>query len=152
MDELDNAILRFLQKNGRIPYTEISQNLSVSEGTVRNRISRLLKEGIVRIVGIADPVKMGYALAAMIAINVHGAQGEEVATHIADLPEVSDVLMISGEFDLMVQIYCRDSEHLSIFINTALRTIPGISRTQTFIIMKTFKASSNLRPLDGSLQ
>ena len=150
MDKLDNAIMSFLQKNGRIPYTEISQNLDVSEGTVRNRINRLLNEGVLRIVGIADPVKMGYALAAMIAINVHGAKGEEVATHIATLPEVSDVLMISGEFDLMVQIYCRDSEHLSVFINSALRTIPGVSQTQTFIIMKTYKADINLRPLFGS--
>ena len=151
MDELDNAIVSFLQKNGRVPYTEISQKLNVSEGTVRNRVSRLLKEGIVRIVGIADPAKVGYTVAAMIAINVQGAKGEEVAKQIAALPEVSDVFMVSGEFDLMVQIYCRDSEHLSTFINKALRTIPGISRTQTFIIMKTYKSASNLRPLDGSL-
>jgi len=118
---------------------------------VRNRVSRLLEEGIVRIVGIADPPKMGYAVAAMIAISVQGANAEEAAKQIAALPEVSDVLMVSGEFDLMVQVYCRDPEHLSTFINKALRPISGVSRTQTFVVLKTFKAASNLRPIDGSL-
>jgi Lrp/AsnC family transcriptional regulator for asnA, asnC and gidA len=150
MDELDHSIVSFLQKNGRIPFTEISQKLNVSEGTVRNRVSRLLKEGIVRIVGIADPAKMGYSLAAIIATSIQGANGEKAAVKIAKLPEVSDVLMVSGEFDLMVQVYCRDSEHLSTFINTALRTIPGVLHTQTFVVLKTFKAASNLRPIDNS--
>jgi len=150
MDKLDIAIVSFLQKNGRVPFTEISQKLDVSEGTVRNRVNRLLKEGIVRIVGIADPAKMGYNVAALIAINVQGASGDEAAKRIAALPEVSDVLMVSGEFDLMVQIYCRDSEHLSTFISSKLRTISGVSRTQTSIIMKTYKAASNLRPIDSS--
>lgn len=151
MDELDHTIVNLLQENGRIAYTEISHKLDVSEGTVRNRVSRLLDEGIVQIVGIADPAKMGYAVTAMIAISIQGANVEEAAAHIAEFPEVSDVAMVSGEFDLMVQIYCRDPEHLSTFINNAVRTTPGVSRTQTFLVLKTFKAASNLRPLEGSL-
>ena len=151
MDKLDNAIVSFLQQNGRIPYTEISQNLDVSEGTIRNRISRLLEEGIVRIVGVADPVKMGYSIAAVIAVYIQGVTVKEIATKIAKYPEVSDVLMVSGEFDLLIQIYCRDSEHLTTFIGNAVRTLPGVSHTQTFVVMKTFKASSILRPFDGSL-
>jgi Lrp/AsnC family transcriptional regulator for asnA, asnC and gidA len=150
MDELDHAIVSFLQKNGRVPFTEISQKLNVSEGTVRNRVSRLLKEGIVRIVGIADPAKMGYNLAAVIAVFVQGGKVEEIAAKIASFPEISDVLMVSGEFDLLIQIYCRDSEHLTKFIGKALRTIPGVSHTQTFVVMKNFKAASNLRPIDNS--
>ncbi|MBE9523988.1 MAG: Lrp/AsnC family transcriptional regulator [Chloroflexi bacterium] len=150
MDELDNAIVRFLQQNGRIPFTEISQNLDVSEGTIRNRVSRLLEEGIVRIVGIADPAKMGYSIAAVIAVYIQGVKVVEIAAKIAAVPEVSDVLMVSGEFDLLVQLYCRDSEHLTTFIGNTLRTIPGVTHTQTFVVMKTFKASSNLRPIDGS--
>lgn len=151
MDKLDNAIVSFLQQNGRIPYTEISQKLNVSEGTVRNRVSRLLEEGIVRIVGIADPVKMGYTIAAVIAVFVQGGKVAEIAAKIASFPEISDVLMVSGEFDLILQIYCRDSEHLTKFIGSSLRTIPGVSRTQTFVVMKNFKAATNLRPIDGSL-
>ncbi len=150
MDKLDLAIVSFLQENGRVPFTEISQKLNVSEGTVRNRVSRLLKEGIVRIVGIADPAKMGYSLSAIIATTIQGSNTKKAAVKIAELPEVSDVLMVSGEFDLMVQVYCRDPEHLSTFLSTDLRTIPGVLQTQTFVVLKTFKAASNLRPIDTS--
>lgn len=150
MDKLDHTIVNFLQENGRIAFTEISQKINVSEGTVRNRVTRLLEDGVIRIVGIADPVKMGYPISAMIAIFIDGANAEKAAKLIAAFPEVSDVGMVSGEFDLIVQIYCRDSEHLSTFINESLRTTPGVSRTQTFLVLKTFKATCNLRPLEGS--
>ena len=147
MDKLDNAIVAFLQENGRVPFTEISQKLEVSEGTVRNRVSRLLNEGIVRIVGIADPEKMGYSISAVIAVFIQGGKVGKIAGTIAAFPEVSDVQVVSGEFDLLVQMYCRDSEHLTTFIGSALRTIPGVSHTRTFVVMKTFKADSKLRPI-----
>ncbi len=147
MDELDRTILHFLGRDGRTPYTEIAQKLEISEGTVRNRVGRLIDENVLQIVGVADPLKLGYQVSAVIGVSIQGGHIDQAGNKIASFPEVSDVLMVSGEFDLILQVYCRDREHLSMFLNQDLRPVAGVSRTQTFMILKTFKATSNIRPI-----
>lgn len=144
MDELDRTILRFLGKDGRTPYTEIAQKMNISEGTVRNRVGKLIDENVLQIVGIADPAKLGYQVAAVVGVTIQGGNLDQAGEKIASFPEVSDVLMVSGEFDLILQVYCRDRDHLSRFLNQDLRPVNGVSQTQTFMILKTFKASSNI--------
>jgi len=148
MDELDRTILQFLQQDGRTPYTEIAQNLNISEGTVRNRVARLIDDNVLRIVGVADPEKLGYTVSAVIGVSIQGSNIDLDAKEIATFPEVSDISMVSGEFDLILTVYCRDREHLTAFLNQKLRSIEGISRTQTFVILSTFKTTNNMHPID----
>jgi Lrp/AsnC family transcriptional regulator for asnA, asnC and gidA len=145
-DELDLAILELLRNDGRRPYTEIAQALSVSEGTVRNRVARMVEKGVVQIVGLIDPVRLGYDAPAMIGVNVHNADVEEVAQQIARFPEVSYLIMVSGGFDLMVEVICRDREHFTRFLNQKLRKVPGVAQTQSFFILQTFKMAYGADP------
>ena len=145
-DQLDVDILAFLQRDGRMPFTEIAQALGVSEGTVRNRAARLLEEQFVQIVGLIDPLKFGFDAPAMIGVTVQGGDLESVAATIAAFPEVSYLIMVSGEYDLMVEVLCRDREHLAAFLNQKLRQVAGVSRTQSFMILRTFKLSYGARP------
>lgn len=146
MDQLDLSILTFLQQDGRKPYTEIAQALSVSEGTVRNRVARLVDEGAVQIVGMIDPLQLGFDAPALIGVSIQGANLEDAAAQIARLPEVSYLVMVSGEFDLLVEVLCRDREHLATFLNQQLRKLPGVFRTQTFMILNTYKMSYGAKP------
>lgn len=146
MDKLDLDILAHLQKDGRKPFTEIAHALNVSEGTVRNRVGRLLEEGAVQIVGLIDPAQVGYDAPAMIGVSVQNQDLEATAARIAALAEVSYLVMVSGEYDLMVEVLCKDREHLAGFLNQELRKIPGVVRTQTFIILSTFKMSYGAQP------
>ncbi len=147
MDELDHTILQFLQKDGRKPFTEIAQNLDISEGTVRNRVSRLIEDDVLRIVGVADPGKLGFNVSALVGVSVQGGDIDQIGKRIATFPEVNDVIMVSGEFDLILMVYCRDREHLTSFLKQNLRPIPGISHTQTFVILSSFKSSTEMHPL-----
>ncbi len=145
-DDLDLAILELLRSDGRKPYTEIAQTLQVSEGTVRNRVARLTEHGVMQIVGLIDPVRMGYDAPAMIGVNVHNADIDEVAKRVASFPEVSYLIMVSGGFDLIVEVICRDREHFTRFINQKLRKIPGVAQTQSFLILKTVKMAYGADP------
>ena len=145
-DELDLAILEMLRSDGRKPYTEIAQALSVSEGTVRNRVARMVEKGVMQIVGLIDPVRMGYDAPAMIGVNLHNADVEEVARQIARFPEVSYLIMVSGGFDLMVEVICRDREHFTQFLNQKLRKVPGVAQTQSFFILRTIKMAYGADP------
>ena len=145
-DELDLAILELLRSDGRKPYTEIAQMLSVSEGTVRNRVARLVERGVMQVVGLIDPVRMGYDAPAMVGVNIQNADIDEVARQIAQFTEVSYLIMVSGGFDLMVEVICRDREHFTYFLNQKLRKIPGVAQTQSFFILKTVKMAYGADP------
>ncbi len=147
MDDIDHTILQFLQQDGRTAFTEIAQKLQISEGTVRNRVSRMTEDGVLRIVGVVDPQKLGLTVSAVVGVSIQGGNIDQAGTEIATFSEVSDVIMVSGEFDLILLVYCRDREHLTEFLNQKLRPIQGISHTQTFVVLSTFKTTSNMRPL-----
>ena len=146
LDDLDFSILELLRSDGRKPYTEIAHALQVSEGTVRNRVARLLENGVMQIVGLIDPVRLGYDAPALIGVNVQNADIDEVARQIASFPEVSYLIMVSGGFDLVVEVICRDREHFTRFLNQRLRKIPGVAQTQSFFILKTVKMAYGADP------
>ena len=146
MDNLDLEIISHLRSDGRKPYTEIASALDVSEGTIRNRVSRLIKEKVIQIVGLADPYKLGQDAPAIIGVRVEPAAMEAVAAELVKQSEVTYLVSVSGEFDLMLEVMCKDREHLSKFLNKNLRMIQGVSRTQTFSILHTYKMSFGVTP------
>lgn len=146
MDDLDLAILSLLQRNGRRPYTDIAHTLGVSEGTVRNRVYRLLDEQVIQIIGQVDPFHLGFDAPAIMGVSVIPAELETAAEQIAAFSEVSYLLMVSGEYDLIVEVMCEDREHLSSFLNQKLRKIPGVQSIHTFLILKTIKADYEIHP------
>ncbi len=147
MDKTDLAILSFLQKDARRSFTDIANELNISEGTVRNRVSRLVENRSIQLVGLIDPNQLGFEAPAMIGVTVQSNLLEEAATQIAQFPEVSYLVMSSGEYDLLVEVLCRDREHLAAFLNENLRQVEGVLRTQTFMILRTFKMAYSADPV-----
>ena len=128
-------------------YTKIAEELGVTEGTVRNRAARLKEENILQIIGMTEPHRMGYEAPAMIGVSVQPALLETVAELIATFPEVSYLILVSGEYDLMVEVLCRNREHLATFVTNELQTIPGVQKTQTFMILHTYKMAHGAKPI-----
>ncbi|MDX1435177.1 MAG: Lrp/AsnC family transcriptional regulator [Anaerolineales bacterium] len=146
MDDIDRNIIRILQSNGRTPYTEIAKELAVSEATVRNRIARLLDDKVIQVIGLVDPYQLGYDAPAMIGVSVEPTMLESAASAIAEFREVSYLIMVSGEFDLMVEVMCRDRQALTDFLNQKLRQVPGVTRTQSSLILHTYKMAYGAQP------
>ena len=146
MDNLDLEIISHLRSDGRKPYTEIANALDVSEGTIRNRVSRLIKEKVIQIVGLADPNKLGLDAPAIIGISVVPAAMEAVAAELVKHSEVSYLVAVAGEFDLLVEVMCKNRDHFSEFLNETVRMIQGISRTQTYFILHTYKLAFGAIP------
>lgn len=147
MDKLDKEIINLLQENGRMRYTKIAEELGVTEGTVRNRAARLRDEKIIQIIGMTDPHSMGYEAPAMIGVSVQPAYLEKVAETIADFPEVSYLILVSGEYDLIIEVFCRNREHLATFVTDKLQLITGVQKTQTFMILHTYKMAHGAKPI-----
>jgi Lrp/AsnC family transcriptional regulator for asnA, asnC and gidA len=141
VDEKDRAIISILQYDGRTPFTKIASKLNIAEGSVRQRVKRLIKSGELQIVGIAQPAAMGWNEAGIIGINAQTNRMAEVAEAISRLPEVSYLIQAAGEFDFFAEVYCRDRDHFVSFLNNKLQKIPGVDRTQSFLILKMHKLS-----------
>ena len=147
MDEIDIEIINQLQSDGRKPYTDIAKSLGISEGTVRNRVAKLSEDKIIHFVGMVDPARVGFDAPAMIGVTVQPSMLDKVAETIASFPEVSYLIMVSGEFDLFVEVFCRDRDELASFLNQKLHQVEGVVRTQTFMTLKTYKMAYGSPPM-----
>jgi Lrp/AsnC family transcriptional regulator for asnA, asnC and gidA len=141
MDEIDRAIIARLQYDGRMPFTAIADQIGVSEGTVRNRVTRLREERILQVVGVVDPHLLGLRATAIVGVAVQPARLKAVAREIATFEEVSYLVMTSGAFDLLVEVLCKDTDHLASFLSDKLLRVEGVQRTETFYILRTHKLS-----------
>ena len=139
IDKLDYEILALLQQDGRRSFTQIGKAVGFSEGTIRKRVTRLVDEGIIRIIGLVDPHLVGFDAPAIIQVSVTPPHLEEAAQAITQFPEVSYLLMVSGEFDLIVEVRCQNREHLASFIRDDLQRVPGVQRTVSSLVLHTYK-------------
>ncbi len=139
VDDLDFAILSLLQKDGRTSFTEIANELGTAVGTIRNRVTRLLEDGTLHIVGRVNPYRVGFNSPATILVSIEPDCIENAIAEISEFPEVSYISMITGEFELMVDVMCRDSDHLSEFLVHNLSKVRGIKSYRTSIILRLVK-------------
>jgi Lrp/AsnC family transcriptional regulator for asnA, asnC and gidA len=108
---------------------------------VRNRVARLLEDQTVQIIGVLDPHRMGYHAPAIIGVSIQPPHLEKAAAEIAAMPEVSYLIMVAGEYDLIVEVFCRDREHLAAFLKDQLLQVAGVQRAQTSFILHTYKVA-----------
>lgn len=139
LDELDFQVLSCLQEDGRMSFTVMAEKLDVSVATIRTRVNNLIADGTVNIIGRVNPDKVGFRSYAHIAVYVRPATlKEKVASKIAHFKEVSFLAMTSGDYDLEVDVMCRDNDHLVNFINE-ISKIDGVNQTKTTIYFKVHK-------------
>jgi Lrp/AsnC family transcriptional regulator for asnA, asnC and gidA len=138
-DEIDLRIIEALQKDGRVAFAQIAEQLNVSPGMIRLRYNRLIEEGYLKVVAITNPLRMGFKTMAMIGIRADGSKLLEVAEKISKLDEVIYLVISSGRFDLFAEVVCRDHEDLLRFITEKLSTIDGLRESESFMHLKIVK-------------
>src|SRR6187551_3179567 len=141
LSALDHAIIDALQQDGRRPFTQIASELGVSESAVRARTNRLIDRGVLQVVGVADPLKLGYDQMAMIGVRCEADRMLEAADAIAEFEEVIYVVATAGAWDLMVEVVCVNNEDLLRFLTEKLRRIPGVLSTESFVYLRIVKQS-----------
>lgn len=140
LDELDFSILVLLQKDGRMSFTEMASELGVSISNIRNRVAKLIDDKTIQIVGRVNPEKVGFHAYAHIVISVRPANMiDAVANEVLKLSEVSFLAVTSGDYDLEVDVMCRDNDHLLQVVNNWISKINGVYHTKTDMYFKVLK-------------
>jgi Lrp/AsnC family transcriptional regulator for asnA, asnC and gidA len=138
LDDIDKAIIRALQLDGRTPYSKLGPAVGLSQAAVRQRVQRLVDRGVMQVVAVTDPATLGFAVQAMVAISVTG-DVRKVADAVGHLDEVEYVVITAGRFDLLVEVVCTDQVHLLDLVNDNLRAIDGVIGTEVFTYLSLVK-------------
>jgi Lrp/AsnC family transcriptional regulator for asnA, asnC and gidA len=135
LDQTDWGIIVLLNKDGRMPSAEIARRLgNISARTVTNRIEALTERGIMNVRAIVNPETVGYSVMADVFIEVEPGRVREVAEITSNFPQVSYVACATGESDVSISLRVRTIEELFEFTTEKLGQIPGVRRTQTYLL------------------
>ena len=141
VDTTDREIIRLLQRNGRATNTEIGRALGLTETTIRKRIARLLDAGLVSIVAVPSPQAVGTTMSAIIGVSVELHQLDSASKTIAAFPEVRYLGLSTGRYDIILEAFFGDTEHLLAFVSERLGTLPEVTGVETSIILRVDKFS-----------
>ncbi len=144
MDELDLKIIALLQTNGRASNARIARQVGVSEGTVRRRLKRLLQDGVIHVVAIPDPERLGFETEALIGVQVDPDKIDSVSDALKGLQEAQWVAITTGAFDIFMWVIIHSSEELGSFLRTKVGPVPGVRRTETFVSLTLKKRNLGL--------
>ncbi len=139
LDSLDYQLLRQLRAAPRSPYTALAAAAGCSKATARRRIERLIDEGILQVIAVADPVRLGYTIRANIGLGVRPGMIDRAASALAASPETHHVVITTGSFDLLFTTFLKTQEDLSRFVREYLGTVPGVVSHEVMVLMKVTK-------------
>lgn len=138
IDAIDLAIIAELQADGRRPFTEIARALGLSEATVRQRMRRLERRGVLQVVAVIAPLRLGLRRV-LIGIRVRGHTLAEVEQRLRVLPEVDYAAITTGSYDLILMAACADEESLAELVTERIRAVPGVDSLDVITILRETK-------------
>ena len=138
LDEVSKAIIAELQQDGRRSYAAIGKVVGLSEAAVRQRVQRLIDNGVMQVVAVTDPTELGFSRQAMIGVRATGDLGP-VADALVAMDEVDYVVVVAGSFDLLVEVVAESDEHLLDIVSQQIRALPAVVSTETFVYLRLRK-------------
>ncbi len=138
LDQVSKQIIALLQSDGRMSYAAIGKEVGLSEAAVRQRVQKLTESGTINIVAVTDPMQLGFAREAMIAVRANGPL-EPLAEALAEIPEVDYVVITAGSFDIILELVCESDEHLLTVLSEQIRARDDVTATETFMYLKLVK-------------
>ncbi len=141
MDAIDRDLIGILQKSGRATQMELARAVGLSQPAVAERIRKLEERGV--ITGYAarvDPEKLGLDVTALIGVGIeHPRYFAAFAKKVMNLPEVLECHRVAGEDSYVLKVRTKNTRTLDRLLIQVLRTIPGVTRTQTTIVLASVK-------------
>lgn len=131
LDDIDKAIVRELQVDGRLPYAQLGPKVGLSQAAVRQRVQRLIGSGVMQVVAVTDPLRLGFTLQAMVGIRATGDLSS-LAAALAEVPEIDYVVVSSGRFDLLLEVVCEGHEELYALLDDRVRCLEGVLTAEVF--------------------
>jgi DNA-binding Lrp family transcriptional regulator len=142
IDELDLRLIGMLQNDSSMPSVEIADILKVTEGTVRNRVRKLRRLGVIRRFTVTvDPASLGQMHIAFVLLNASQGRLQEVARRLASIEVVAEVHEIHTYGDLLLKVRAKSPSDLAEIVSTRIKAVPGVAGTQVISVLNAWKDS-----------
>jgi Lrp/AsnC family leucine-responsive transcriptional regulator len=143
LQTLDSKAVRLLMGNGRATWAELAEHLGQSAPAVADRVRRLEERGVIRsYAALVSPEAAGYPLAAFVSVVLDRSDRRaNFLKRMAALPEVIECHHVAGDDDYLLKVRCRSTGDLDRLLVDSLKSIPGVARTKTTIVLSTAKES-----------
>lgn len=151
MDEIDYKLIRQMLAQARITWSELASILKLSAPATADRVRRLEERGVIKgYITLVDPKAVGYNLTAFIAVTLERPEHRTpFLQRIQELPSIQECHHVTGDDDYMLKVRCCSTEDLERLLSDDLKSLPGIVRTRTTIVLSTLKETPVL-PLSPS--
>ncbi|MDR1917113.1 MAG: Lrp/AsnC family transcriptional regulator [Synergistaceae bacterium] len=143
LDEIGTKILMNLQKNARIPFSELARIVGLSSPAVAERVHRLEESGyITKYHAVVDPDKMGFPIIAFINMTMNGLKLKDINEKITSIPEIAEAYHLAGDYGIMLKVLVSSASHLGLVINK----LNSFAETTTSVVLSSPVKSRELAP------
>jgi len=151
MDATDYKILRYLMKNARMPFLEIARECGISGAAIHQRVKKLTDLGVIKGTRlVVSPKTLGFDVCAIIGIKLQDpSYFDTTVAMLENIPEIVDCYFITGQYNILIKVYCRDNEHMMHTIFDGILKVDGIASTETFIsLSEVFNRQVQVESID----
>jgi Lrp/AsnC family transcriptional regulator for asnA, asnC and gidA len=145
LDDLDFSILDELQEDGRRSLREIGKRLGVAPATVRTRLQQLVSEGVVEVVAVPNPWKLGVGFFVVIALRIEPGHTDEVADLLVARDETSYVGIAATGCEVMCEVALANIQEFAEYREQVLATLPGFRDAEVFFMADVRKVRYRLK-------
>jgi Lrp/AsnC family transcriptional regulator for asnA, asnC and gidA len=135
LDKIDLQIIRLLQKDGRMASSEIAKTIDIPEATVRYRLKKLIDKKYIQIVAAANPIKLGFGIAACISIESEIRQVDHVISELEKIDRVSYIAQMTNFPNVEIETYIETINELHELLSQ-IEIIDGVIRVDTAFIRR----------------
>ena len=128
IDDIDRELIRHLQADGRTSYSQLGKLIGMSDAAARQRVNRLTTQGVIDIVAVTDPVKLGLGTQALLGITV-STDARKIAIDVSAEDDAVYVVMTAGRFDLIAEVVCKNND-IFVELTNGIRSMPGVSAVE----------------------
>ena len=138
LEALDLKILSIISKNARIPFKDVAAECGVSRAAIHQHVQKMIDDDIIEGSGYhINPRTIGYGTCSYIGIMLEkGTMFREVSRKLESMAEVVECHMVTGEYTMLIKVFCTDNDHLMHLLNDQLQAIDGVVSTTTLISLE----------------
>jgi Lrp/AsnC family transcriptional regulator for asnA, asnC and gidA len=142
LDSTDKAIINELQVDGRLAYAQLAPRVGLSEAATRQRVNKLLDRGVMEIVAVTDPTRLGLRHQSLVGVNVD-AHVRNVAADLAKIDDIDYVVVTAGRYDIIAEVFTADATEFLRVVNDQIRPITGIRSLEILTYLDLVKQTYN---------
>lgn len=152
MDQIDRQLIALLQRDSRLSYGELGGRVRLSVSAVNERLKKLAARGVLRgFVAVVDARAVGFGLCAFVRVLVDRPEHEAAfVARMTQTPEVQECHHVTGDYSYLLKLRVRDTAHLEALLGERIKSLPGVVRTETVVVLSTPKESLEVPVADGS--